>query len=239
MNNIAGFIQPTVFPQPSVVGIMPQTMPFMATAGGRSDIITIAIVSAIVVVVMFIIYKNMLYKNIDDEEIEDFTIDNFKNNLITEPEMDPLTRNGWEVRVSPSCPYCIKQKEILSQYFPTFKNIFTDRPANVVPTWVNSRTGKEVPGMLQYEDLLQLTNEDNISGSGVDPLTKCGWEVRVSPTCPYCIEQKRILSHHFPTFKNIFTDRPAEVVPTWINSRTGEKVLGMKRYHDLLVMAKC
>lgn len=69
---------------------------------------------------------------------------------------DPLTANGWEVIVSDSCPYCIKQKEILAQHFPTFKNIFNNKPTNVVPTWRNTKTGQEIPGMLSYETLLQL-----------------------------------------------------------------------------------
>jgi hypothetical protein len=69
---------------------------------------------------------------------------------------DPLTAGGWEVIVSDSCPYCIKQKEILAQHFPTFKNIFNNKPANVVPTWRNTKTGQEIPGMLPYETLLQL-----------------------------------------------------------------------------------
>lgn len=73
----------------------------------------------------------------------------------TEP-VDPLTEKGWEVIVSDRCPYCIKQREILTAHFPTFKNIFNDKPANVVPTWRNTKTGQELPGMMTYEKLLDL-----------------------------------------------------------------------------------
>ncbi len=72
-----------------------------------------------------------------------------------------------------------------------------------------------------------------------DPLTKCGWEVYVTPTCPYCIKQREILSQHFPTFKNIFTDRPVQAVPTWYNVNTKQSIPGMQSYEKLLEMAKC
>lgn len=157
MNNISGFIQPTMFQQPSVVGIMPQSMPIVATAGGRSDILTMAVVSAVVVIVLFVIYRNMTYNNIQKEESEEseelFKRDRFEGD---QSGMDPLTKCGWEVRISPTCPWCVKQKQILSQYFPTFKNIYTDRPAEAVPTWVNSKTGQKVPGMQTHEKLLEM-----------------------------------------------------------------------------------
>lgn len=157
MNNIAGFIQPSVFSQPSVVGIMPSSMPIVAT-GGRSDIMTMAMVAAIVVVVLFIIYRNMSSTNITDPEggSEDFKRSHFDNEPKT--EMDPLTKCGWEVIVSPTCPYCVRQKQILAHHFPTFKNIYDNKPAEVVPTWVNTKTGRKMPGMQTYEQLLAMTN---------------------------------------------------------------------------------
>lgn len=73
----------------------------------------------------------------------------------------------------------------------------------------------------------------------MDKLTYCGWEIYVSPTCPYCVKQKAILAKHFPGFNSIYTDRPAEVVPTWHNVLTGEKKLGMQTYEQLLDMINC
>lgn len=151
MNNISGFIQPSVYAQPSVVSLMQPSMPVIS-AGGRSDIMTIALVSAIVVVVLFIIYRHITNNNIMGEEESD----QFKRDRETFDNMDPLTRCGWEVRVSPTCPYCVKQKQILSHHFPTFKNIFTDKPAEVVPTWVNTKTNQKIPGMQTYEKLLAM-----------------------------------------------------------------------------------
>lgn len=155
MNNIAGFIQPSVFAQPNVVGLMPQSMPIIAT-GGRSDILTIVLVSGIVVVILFIAYRNMSSSNIKEEEedIEEFkkVRERFEN---TE-NMDPLTKCGWEVYVSPTCPYCVRQKQILEHHFPTFKNIFTDKPAEVVPTWYNTKTHAKVLGMQTYDKLLSM-----------------------------------------------------------------------------------
>lgn len=149
MNNIAGFIQPSVYSQPSVVGIMPQSMPIVAT-GGRSDIMTMAVVATIVVIVLFILYKNMAKTGVDAED----TTDDFKSNF--EEDIDPLSKCGWEVIMSPSCPYCIRQKQILERHFPKFDKIFTDKPAEAVPTWVNTKTGKRIPGMQTYDRLLSM-----------------------------------------------------------------------------------
>lgn len=70
--------------------------------------------------------------------------------------LDPLTLSGWEVIVSDSCPYCTKQKEVLKNLFPTFNKFFTDRPANVVPTWVNKNTGQTIEGLQNADSILKL-----------------------------------------------------------------------------------
>ena len=148
MNNIAGFIQPSV-------DSVTSSMPVVAT-GGKTINMKMAMIAAIVVVVLFIIYRNMSPTNITDSD--DGVAEGFKRSHFGSTEqMDPLTKCGWEVIVSPTCPYCVKQKQILSQHFPTFKNIHTDKPAEVVPTWHNTKTGKKVLGMQTYEELLAMT----------------------------------------------------------------------------------
>ena len=149
MNNIAGFIQPSIFPQPNVVSIMPSSVP-MVSAGGRSDILTIAVVSTVVVIVLFMIYKNMSFgsNSLIDDDVEEFK---------QKENVDPLTKCGWEVIISPTCPWCVKQKQILDQHFPTFKNIYTDKPADAVPLWVN-KNGNKIPGFQTYEKLMSMAN---------------------------------------------------------------------------------
>ena len=157
MNNIAGFIQPSMFQQPSVMGIMPSPVPIV-TAGGKSDILTIAVVAVVVVVVLFVLYRNVQF-NIGTEESEEFKQERVNQEKIKQEnfeDIDPLTKCGWEVIVSPTCPWCIKQKEVLSKHFPLFKNIFTDKPAEAVPMWVNNKTGDTIPGFQTYEKLLNM-----------------------------------------------------------------------------------
>jgi len=179
MNNITNFIQPVEDIQPSAVDIAPQfntidnishPIPMVATtASGETDsYIIIGISVLIAILLMYIIYK---YIYTDKASFENF-IANEKIAAAREKfaareklasrekldEIDPLTRCGWEVRVSPTCPYCIQQKNILAEYFPTFKNIFTDKPAEVVPTWVNNITGVTMPGMQTHEQLLKMVS---------------------------------------------------------------------------------
>lgn len=139
--NIASYIQPvSPFMQPPISFIPSNNV-------SRSEITTMVVISAMVVIILFILYKHMMYSNIVEDEG-----DNFKSKFENET-VDGLTKCGWEVYVSPSCPYCIRQKAILSEFFPNFKNIYTDRPAEVVPTWFNTKTQEKKPGMQPVEVL--------------------------------------------------------------------------------------
>lgn len=163
MNNISGFIQPSVYAPPSVVSVMPQSMPMsvpmpipvpMVSSGGRSDIATIVIITIIVVIILFVMYRHVKFVNMEftDEEIESFRRVN--EHFIS--SSDPLSKCGWEVRISETCPWCIKQKAILAENFPGFTNIYSDRPAQVIPTWINSKTGEVIEGMQPLERLQQM-----------------------------------------------------------------------------------
>lgn len=73
-----------------------------------------------------------------------------------EESRDKLEQCGWELYISMTCPYCIKQKNILTQNFPKFTKIYTDKPVNVVPTWYNTKTKQKREGLQTYEDLLNM-----------------------------------------------------------------------------------
>lgn len=237
MNNISGFIQPSMFAQPSMVGIVQPPMPIIS-AGGRSDIMTIALVSAIVVVILFIVYRNMSYNRaVTSEEEEDVETFKQREQNVVEPFhiIDGLTQCGWKVVVSQTCPYCIKQKEILNQYFPTFNNFDYTTPMPSVPTWINTKTNDIKQGLQSYDTLLNMAK----SNVPLDGLTKCGWEVYMSESCTFCAQQKNLLNKHFPTFVNIRYDKPVKVVPTWYNTKTMATLEGLQNYDQLVRMTRC
>jgi hypothetical protein len=94
-----------------------------------------------------------------------------------------------------------------------------------------------------YRGLINTVFGNNHYGSHFDnneedALTKCGWEVYVTDHCPYCKQQKQILSEHYPKFKN-FKKEPVNVVPTWKNVKTGQTLPGMQSVDSLANMAKC
>lgn len=151
MNDITSYIQPLRFQSPNMNGYMPVQMPFLQSIG-RNEIMTIVMISAIVVIVLFIVYKNLNYKNVvgGEEDSESFKNEHYQ-------DMDPLTKCGWEVYVTNTCPYCVKQKQILNEHYPTFNNIYTDRPVTAVPTWYNTKTQETKTGMQTYESLLAMT----------------------------------------------------------------------------------
>lgn len=211
MNNISGYIQPTMYAPQGVMGVMPQMIPQImqqpapqiipiVTNGGRSDITMIIVVSVIIIMVIFMMYNQMEYS--EDYELEkgkktesfenndsvcelidgDYQCDkchrNCKRyckychrclncilndtnhnvtNIVDVEDIDLLSNCGWELYISLTCPYCIKQKHILDQYFPKFNKIFTDKPVSVVPTWYNTITNQTIPGMQTYESLIQMT----------------------------------------------------------------------------------
>jgi hypothetical protein len=117
----------------------------------NNNMIIVAIIVAVIII--FFIYKSKLFQVENYKGIDNFKMDNIENL----DDVDPLTKCGWEVYVSPTCPYCVRQKSILSKHFPTFKNIFTDKPTDVVPTWYNVKTKQKIPGMQSYEKLLEMT----------------------------------------------------------------------------------
>lgn len=149
MNNITGFIQPNMYAQP-LMPMMQQPMGIIS-AGGGSDITTMVMVSVMVVVILFIIYRHMSTSNIYEEESEMFR---YKREPFQ--DIDSLEKCGWEVYVSPSCPYCVRQKAILVEHFPNFKSMYTDKPAEVVPTWYNTKTKETKLGMQTLESLKNM-----------------------------------------------------------------------------------
>lgn len=226
MNNISGYIQPNIYPSP-IVGIVQPAMP-ITSSGNYTDMMTTVMITVIIIIVLFVIYKNMNNKNDESEEYESFS-----SNYNYHELLDDLTKCGWLVVMSPACHYCIKQKEILKEYFPLFNNINYDLPVNAVPTWINIKTKKIVPGLQTYDKLLKMANCVVSDG-----LTENGWEVYMSQSCPYCMQQRELLTDSFPTFVNIRYDVPVRVVPTWYNSRTNEIIEGLQNYENLMNMSK-
>lgn len=163
MNNISGFIQPSMFSQPSVLGIVPQSMPMpmpmpmpVITSGGRVDIMTIVIISTVVVMVLFLLYRNMSISITDKDDDSELSESFKKSHFDNDNNNDPLSKCGWEVVVSETCPYCVQQKQILSTHFPNFKNISTNKPVEAVPTWINNKTGQMLPGLKTYDALMEM-----------------------------------------------------------------------------------
>lgn len=151
MNNpydISRFIQPYIPQQIAQPVVVPMPQPVMGSfMPTQTDTIGMVLMILGVLVVIFFIHK---YICISTEPTEPVVVDTYI------PMPDPLGDKGWEVIVTDTCPYCVKQKKILQEYFPTFKNIFNNKSANVVPTWRNTKTGEVVEGMLSYERLLSL-----------------------------------------------------------------------------------
>ena len=80
--------------------------------------------------------------------------------------------------------------------------------------------------------------EKKLSNS-IDPLEKCGWEVYLTKTCPYCVKQLKVLKEHFPNFNSYYYNKKSDVVPTWYNKITNIKSPGFKDYNKLLSMINC
>lgn len=75
--------------------------------------------------------------------------------------------------------------------------------------------------------------------NSIDPLEKCGWEVYLTKTCPYCVKQLKVLKEHFPNFNGYYYNKKSDVVPTWYNKSTNIKSPGFKDYKKLLSMINC
>lgn len=116
---------------------------------------TIIIAAAFVALILFILYRSMFFTGMTGSTER---MESFEDTKPFIEDVDKLTKCGWEVHVRPTCPYCIRQKSILEQHFPKFKNIFEDRPAEVVPTWYNTKTGQKIPGMQTPEKLSQMAS---------------------------------------------------------------------------------
>lgn len=71
---------------------------------------------------------------------------------------DELSNCGWEVHVLKSCPYCVKQKEVLNKYFPNFTKIHENKDPTIpaVPAWKNSKTGEIRLGLQTYENIKEM-----------------------------------------------------------------------------------
>jgi hypothetical protein len=71
-------------------------------------------------------------------------------------QVDPLTKCGWIVYVRSGCPWCTRQREILTSEFPSFKGFVENGPVQGVPTWYNTKTNQSVSGMQVADRLRQM-----------------------------------------------------------------------------------
>jgi len=153
MNNISGYIQPNSIPVREMNNGSMNYMPDNRGTYSMSDDVkrnSIMIVSILlIIIIIIIIYMIIKYKDTKKSSTGTSTFESFQN-------IDKLTECGWEVYVTDTCPYCIKQKDILTQYFPKFDKIYTDKPANAVPTWYNVNTKETKVGLQSYESLLSM-----------------------------------------------------------------------------------
>lgn len=178
--DISRFIQPTyAVQQPVVMPVQQPVYPMIGSSGfssNKEELITIVLIIIGIIITIYIAQKYIFTNNniinqtdqTQDNYITNQT-DQIQNNYIN-PSMppkrqsDPLGDAGWEVIVTDTCPFCIKQKEVLNKYFPNFKNIYNNKPASVVPTWVNSKcfdknnpTEKlKIQGYQDYQKLINM-----------------------------------------------------------------------------------
>jgi glutaredoxin len=179
----------------------------------------VALVTIFLIVIVIIIWRNKKYDTFEPVIINDNDNDN----------NDSLTNMGWIVYMTPTCPFCKQQKNILNEYFPNFKNIKYDGDVSVVPTWYNINTQEYKYGLLDYDKLLELVKTNNKQYTSE-------WIVYMSRSCPFCIKQKAILDKDFPNFNNIKYDGDVSVVPTWYNTTTQEYKYGLQSKDTLSSM---
>lgn len=113
-------------------------------------------------------YINKFYNNKNDKFKPNIggSIKNYfgtrKSNMITSEnsvyDKNPLRDCGWEVYVLDSCPYCVKQKSILTEHFPNFRDIYKNNDPNIpaVPAWKNKNTDELRLGLQSYEELQKM-----------------------------------------------------------------------------------
>ena len=88
-------------------------------------------------------------------------------------------------------------------------------------------------------DILESIDQYKNNNQMSDPLSNSGWVVFVSNGCHFCTQQKEVLKTLFPYFTNFFENNngAARVVPTWVNTRTGQVVPGFQSVESLRKMA--
>lgn len=157
MNNISEYIQPTISEDTTMIGSgYDKTGGAIGDRLAKLNLFNIIIIGMGVIVIVIIIFKLMTVFSYKKVVCETFEPPQQVSEAPIVEDFDPLTKCGWEVVISPTCPYCIRQKAILNEYFPKFNSFYTDRPVEAVPTWINTKTGQKVPGMQTVESLQRM-----------------------------------------------------------------------------------
>ena len=121
----------------------------------NEKIIIYAIMIAIIIIVVYMLINNN--NKSDMTKLREHNISRRQERMLEnklESLIDPLEKQGWVVYLSRSCPYCVRQVDMLNKEFPNFHNKHYDVPTDVVPKWVNTITGEVKPGM-QSLDILK------------------------------------------------------------------------------------
>jgi hypothetical protein len=143
-----------------------QSMPVIYTP--QSNIINNIIIVLIIGIVVYFIY-HYIKRSSDKVILEpDFNAQLTDTVPVPEPAKESFavsdeTRliNNWKVYVTPTCPFCVRQRLVLSEHFPNFNNFEPPgQNINGVPTWENLMTKKQIPGFKDYNGLLNMINNE-------------------------------------------------------------------------------